>query len=165
MTKDAPIFGTTLFDGDQARKGYALNKMCFSFNDAGNRETFRGDEEAYIQRCVIPVSRLGNKTRNEAFPSLEKSGREWGHYGFCPQRAYDFLAKKVFTRKVSSNGQVMHFGQRISVLWKWRGQYVQLRLNAKTLEWEVSHNYEIVKKYTSLPHLSEERLLNLSVFQ
>lgn len=53
MTKDAPIFGTTLFDGDQARKGYALNKMCFSFNDAANRETFRSDEETYMQRYQL----------------------------------------------------------------------------------------------------------------
>jgi protocatechuate 4,5-dioxygenase alpha chain len=53
MTKDAPIFGTTLFDGDQARKGYALNKMCFSFNDAVNREAFRGDEEAYMRRYQL----------------------------------------------------------------------------------------------------------------
>ena len=53
MTKDAPIFGTTLFDGDQARKGYALNKMCFSFNDATNREAFRGDEEAYMLRYQL----------------------------------------------------------------------------------------------------------------
>ena len=35
---NAPIPGTTLFDGAQARKGYALNKMCFSFNDAENRK-------------------------------------------------------------------------------------------------------------------------------
>ena len=28
------IEGTTLFDGDQAQKGYALNRMCFSFNSA-----------------------------------------------------------------------------------------------------------------------------------
>ena len=53
MTQDAPIFGTTLFDGAQARKGYALNKMCFSFNDASNRETFRNDEEAYMQRYQL----------------------------------------------------------------------------------------------------------------
>ena len=33
-----PIPGTTLFDGAQARKGYALNKMCFSFNDEANRK-------------------------------------------------------------------------------------------------------------------------------
>ena len=40
------IPGTTLFDGEQARKGYALNKMCYSFNDAANREAFKADEEA-----------------------------------------------------------------------------------------------------------------------
>ena len=34
------IPGTTPFDGDQARKGYALNKMCFSFNTAENRAAF-----------------------------------------------------------------------------------------------------------------------------
>jgi protocatechuate 4,5-dioxygenase alpha chain len=39
--------GTTLFDGTQARKGYALNKMCFSFNEAANRAAFLADEDAY----------------------------------------------------------------------------------------------------------------------
>jgi protocatechuate 4,5-dioxygenase, alpha chain len=43
------IPGTILFDGAQARKGYALNKMCFSFNDARNREAFKADEEAYMR--------------------------------------------------------------------------------------------------------------------
>jgi len=28
------IAGTTIFDGVQAQKGYALNKMCYSFNAA-----------------------------------------------------------------------------------------------------------------------------------
>jgi protocatechuate 4,5-dioxygenase, alpha chain len=30
--------------------GYALNKMCFSFNDAANRAAFLADEEAYCTR-------------------------------------------------------------------------------------------------------------------
>jgi protocatechuate 4,5-dioxygenase alpha chain len=47
---DKPIPGTHLFDGRMARKGYALNKMCFSFNDAKNRESFRSDEAAYCKR-------------------------------------------------------------------------------------------------------------------
>ena len=45
-----PIPGTTLFDGNQARKGYALNKMCFSFNDAANRAEFKADEAAYMRK-------------------------------------------------------------------------------------------------------------------
>ena len=47
--KQPPIPGTTLFDGDQARKGYALNKMCFSFNQAENRLRFKQDETAYME--------------------------------------------------------------------------------------------------------------------
>jgi len=42
------IEGTTPFDGDCARKGYALNKMCFSFNSADNRAAFKNNEEAYM---------------------------------------------------------------------------------------------------------------------
>jgi len=44
------IEGTTLFDGDQAQKGYALNRMCFSFNSAENRAAFLEDEDAYCAR-------------------------------------------------------------------------------------------------------------------
>jgi len=44
------IPGTTVFDGMQARKGYALNKMCFSFNSAENRAEFKRDEEAYCAK-------------------------------------------------------------------------------------------------------------------
>jgi protocatechuate 4,5-dioxygenase alpha chain len=44
------IPGTVLFDGTQARKGYALNKMCYSFNDARNREEFVKDEDAYCAK-------------------------------------------------------------------------------------------------------------------
>src|SRR5439155_378740 len=43
------IEGTTLFDGDQAQKGYALNRMCFSFNSAENREAFCRYEDAYCE--------------------------------------------------------------------------------------------------------------------
>jgi protocatechuate 4,5-dioxygenase alpha chain len=44
------IPGTTLFDADQAKKGYALNKMCFSFNSADCRKEFQADEEAYMRK-------------------------------------------------------------------------------------------------------------------
>lgn len=44
------VTGTAVFDGDLAQKGYALNKMCFSFNDAANRQAFAADEAGYCQR-------------------------------------------------------------------------------------------------------------------
>jgi protocatechuate 4,5-dioxygenase, alpha chain len=44
------IFGTPIFGPAAAQKGYALNKMCFSFNEAANRAEFVRDEQAYCAR-------------------------------------------------------------------------------------------------------------------
>ena len=48
MQQDIP--GTTIFDGSQAQKGLALNRMCFSFNSAENRAAFLKDEDAYCRK-------------------------------------------------------------------------------------------------------------------
>lgn len=48
--RDYGIPGTPIFDGDAAQKGYALNAMCFSFNDEANREAFRRDEDGYCRK-------------------------------------------------------------------------------------------------------------------
>jgi protocatechuate 4,5-dioxygenase alpha chain len=44
------IPGTYVFDGALAQKGYALNKMCYSFNDAANRAEFKRDEVGYCTK-------------------------------------------------------------------------------------------------------------------
>lgn len=49
MTVAEPIFGTTIFDGAMAVKGYSLNKMCYSFNRKENRDAFLADQEAYME--------------------------------------------------------------------------------------------------------------------
>lgn len=47
------IPGTTFFDGDQAMKGYALNKMCYSFNSAEARNEYQADNEAYFDKFEL----------------------------------------------------------------------------------------------------------------
>lgn len=47
------IPGTVIFDGEQAQKGFALNKMCYSFNDAANRKAFLADEDAYCAKYSL----------------------------------------------------------------------------------------------------------------
>ena len=59
------IPGTVFFDGHQAMKGYALNKMCYSFNNAENREEFLRDEEAYCRKYGLnPQQREAIRKRN-----------------------------------------------------------------------------------------------------
>ena len=53
MASHQPIPGTHLFDGAAAQKGYALNALCFSFNDAANRQAFLDDEEAYCAKFAL----------------------------------------------------------------------------------------------------------------
>jgi protocatechuate 4,5-dioxygenase alpha subunit len=38
------------FDIDMAGKGYALNRMCHSLNEARNRADFAADEDGYCTR-------------------------------------------------------------------------------------------------------------------
>ena len=59
------IPGTTIFDGDQAQKGFALNRMCFSFNSAENRAAFLKDEDAYCRKYALnEEQRAAVKSRN-----------------------------------------------------------------------------------------------------
>jgi protocatechuate 4,5-dioxygenase alpha chain len=59
------IPGTTLFDGAQAQKGLALNRMCFSFNNAANREAFLRDEDSYCNAFGLsPDQREAVRERN-----------------------------------------------------------------------------------------------------
>ncbi len=64
-TQATEIPGTTIFDGAMAQKGYQLNKMCYSFNDAACREAFVADEDAYCDRFgLTPEQRAAIKARN-----------------------------------------------------------------------------------------------------
>jgi protocatechuate 4,5-dioxygenase alpha chain len=42
------IPGTTVFDADQARRGYPLNSFCMSLMKAENRARFKSNERAYL---------------------------------------------------------------------------------------------------------------------
>ena len=63
MDQDIP--GTIMFDGTQAQKGFALNRMCFSFNSAKNRAAFLEDEDAYCRKFGLTEDqRAAVKSRN-----------------------------------------------------------------------------------------------------
>lgn len=73
-TPPRPIPGTTLFDGRQAIKGYALNKMCFSFNSASNRAAFKTDEEAYMRAFGLSSPQVDAIRRRDVLGLLAAGG-------------------------------------------------------------------------------------------
>ena len=68
------IPGTVLFDGAQARKGYALNKMCFSFNSAENRAEFRRDEDAYCRKYGLNAAQRDAVRRRHVLDLIAAGG-------------------------------------------------------------------------------------------
>jgi protocatechuate 4,5-dioxygenase alpha chain len=45
-----PIPDTRVFDHQETRRGYRLNKFAMSMNKAENRDAFKVDEEAYMAK-------------------------------------------------------------------------------------------------------------------
>ncbi|MFC7049223.1 protocatechuate 4,5-dioxygenase subunit alpha [Emcibacter nanhaiensis] len=72
-----PIPGTTLFDGEEAMKGYALNKMCFSFNEKKNREEFLADEEAYCDKYGLNEQQKAAIKSRQVLDLLEAGGNAY----------------------------------------------------------------------------------------
>ena len=59
------IPGTTIFDTDQAAKGYHLNMFAMSLKDADNRARFKEDEDAYLDEWpMTPEQKQGVRDRD-----------------------------------------------------------------------------------------------------
>ena len=68
------IWGTTLFDGRAAQRGYALNKMCYSFNEAANRDAFRRDPEGYCRKYNLDEAQLDAVRRRDVLALIAAGG-------------------------------------------------------------------------------------------
>ena len=53
IDKTRIIEDTKIFDHEQTRRGYRLNKFAMSMTKAGNREAFKADEESYMAKWEL----------------------------------------------------------------------------------------------------------------
>ncbi len=70
--RDIP--GTTIFGAEQACRGYALNRMCFSFNRAENRAAFLKDEDAYCAQYGLDTVQRDAVRRRNVLALLKAGG-------------------------------------------------------------------------------------------
>jgi protocatechuate 4,5-dioxygenase alpha chain len=68
------IPGTPIFDGEQAIKGYALNAMCYSFNDEVNRNTYRADPLAYCRKFNLSAEQTAAVLAMDVLALLRAGG-------------------------------------------------------------------------------------------
>ena len=68
------IPGTTVFDGAQAQRGFALNRMCYSFNARDNRRAFERDEAAYCAQYELDPEQRDAVKRRDFLRMIELGG-------------------------------------------------------------------------------------------
>lgn len=74
MAEYDDIPGTFVFDGRRSRAGYALNMFCMSLNDSANRDAFRADESAYLDRFALTSQQRQAITDRAYLTMLELGG-------------------------------------------------------------------------------------------
>lgn len=74
ISDQGAISGNTFFDSKMAKKGYALNKMCYSFNDAVHRDEFVADEEAYYEKYKLTTAQKDVVRNRDVLGMLEQGG-------------------------------------------------------------------------------------------
>lgn len=92
------IPGTYVFDGEHHRKGYALNMMCMGLNDPANRDAFREDEEAYMDRFALTPEQRSAVLEREWLEMLRLGGNIYYTYKIA---AFDGLTFQQIAAKMS----------------------------------------------------------------
>jgi protocatechuate 4,5-dioxygenase alpha chain len=71
---DTHDIATPIFGSELAQRGYALNKMCYSFNDAMNRAAFIQDEEGYCAKFGLTEAQRAAVKRRNVLDMLQAGG-------------------------------------------------------------------------------------------
>ena len=74
MASKRIITGTPVFDGEAASRGYPLNMMCYSFNQAANRAAFLADEEGYCRKFGLDEAQRRAVARRDVAAMIAAGG-------------------------------------------------------------------------------------------
>ncbi len=74
MSQMSHIPGNIMFDGPMATKGYPLNKMCYSFNNANGRKAFLANEDDYCEKFGLSVEQKQAVKNRDVIAMLEAGG-------------------------------------------------------------------------------------------
>ena len=88
------IPGTTIFDADQARKGYWLNQFCMSLMKADNRAEFKANERAYLDKYAMTEAQKESLLKRDFNAAIQLGGNIYflAKLGFTDERNFQQMA-------------------------------------------------------------------------
>ncbi len=117
MPLDKPyldIPGTTIFDADQARRGYHLNQFAMSLMSADNRERFRADERAELDEWDMTEEQKQAVLERDFNRLLELGGNIYylAKIGACDGLSYVEIVSSMTEHDAAGHQAMMLAGGR-----------------------------------------------------
>ncbi len=117
MALDKPytdVPGTTIFDADQARRGYHLNQFCMSLMKAENRERFKANERAYLDEWPMSEEQKQAVLARDLNRCIELGGNIYflAKIGATDGRSFQFMAASMTGMTQEEYAQMMIKGGR-----------------------------------------------------
>ncbi len=117
MALDKPytdVPGTTIFDADQARRGYHLNQFCMSLMKAENRERFKANERAYLDEWPMSEEQKQAVLARDLNRCIELGGNIYflAKIGATDGRSFQFMAASMTGMSQEEYAKMMLQGGR-----------------------------------------------------
>lgn len=108
------IPGTYVYDAERSRIGYALNMFCMSLNKAENRDSFRDNEAAYLDRFPVTAEQHRTVLARDWLGMLRVGGNIYYtiKIAFCDGLTFQDVAGKMSGMSKEAYAQMMLAGGR-----------------------------------------------------
>lgn len=114
------IPGTWVFDAQRARIGYHLNEFLYSLMSADNRDEFRANERAYLQKFAMTQEQREAVLKREWNKLLELGGVSYAlaKLAFTDRKSYQFMASQMVGVSEQEYVEMMLAGGRSPDGWR-----------------------------------------------
>lgn len=106
--------GTYLFDRNRSREGYHLNMFCMSLMKAENREAFKADEAAYLDRFPMTPEQRKAVLERDWLGMIKLGGNIYytSKLGATDGKSFQYLAGAMSGMTQEEYAQMMAGGGR-----------------------------------------------------
>jgi protocatechuate 4,5-dioxygenase, alpha chain len=110
--KDIP--GTTIFDTEQARRGYHLNQFCMSLMKADNRARFKANERVYLDEWPMTEEQKSAVLARDLNRCIELGGNIYflAKIGATDGKSFQYMAASMTGMTQEDYAKMMLAGGR-----------------------------------------------------
>lgn len=139
----------TLYRWVNPQKYFDRDSFQLAVNEAGR-----------IQREVYKIPAQAYQTRISLFPKLSNNPRTYSKDKFDFSKVEEFLAKRIWSRKVKQNGEIRFMGEAIYVGYKHAAKQVTLSYDPLESIWSIHDTKGVWIKTSNKEIISQKKIID-----